>query len=186
MTTRKAEGKTYFEVVSFYGEVHAATYGMIVGPLIPCAQPFSRFKRTCPHCGYTPEPAERSTPEQVEGDLAELSPAALAAMRGAIDRADDNFVAVPYGASFVVAAAKHKQAAERKEAQYALRAAMAQWSGYQTAMGREVSEQQRRFWHRFSVDVGTAQTLNASDARALQDKIEKDIDELVNSGLYSA
>lgn len=186
MTTRKAEGKTYAEVIAEYGEVYALRHGLLAGPLIPCAQPFSRFKRTCPHCGYTPEPAERSTPEQVEGDLAELSPAALAAMRGAIDRADDNFVAVPHGASFVVAASLHKRAAERKEAQYALRAAMAQWSGYQTAMKREVSEQQRRFYHRFGVDVGTAQTLGASEANTLRERIEKDIDELVNSGLYSA
>lgn len=185
VTTRKADGRSYAELVAAMGDAAALDAGYVIGPLIPCAQPFPRFKHTCPHCGYAPAPAERGTPEQVEGDLAELSPAALAAMRGAIDRADDEFVAVPRGASFIVSARLHNLAAERKEAQSALRNAMAQWGGCQGAMGLDTREQQRKFFITFGIDVGTAQTLAVREANELYERVTKDIDGLVNSGLYS-
>ncbi len=39
-------------------------------------------------CGYYSPPAARSSPEQVDGDLTELSPEVLAALRGEIERID--------------------------------------------------------------------------------------------------
>ena len=49
---------------------------------------------------------------------------------------------------------------------------MALWGGERTAAGDTVSMAQRRFWHRYGIYVVTAQTLNARDARDLQQRIE--------------
>ena len=181
MTTIAAGGRTFMDLMHQYGEAEAMRAGFISGDRIPCGQPFSRFLSTCPHCGYKPEPAGRSSPEMVEGDLAELSPEALAALRGEIEQADSNFVAIPRGASFVIAASLNRKAQERREAQAILRATIAQWGGVHMAQGRSTSEQQRRFWHRFGVDVGTAQTLAAREAEDLRQRVQNDIDGFGNN-----
>ena len=54
----------------------------------PCASVYPRYLKTCPYCGFYPEPAERSAPEFVDGDLHELTPETLAAMRGKVADAE--------------------------------------------------------------------------------------------------
>jgi DNA repair protein RadD len=181
MTTRHAGGLTYAQVCATIGEAAGIDLGMLAGPRIPCGQPFSRFKSTCPHCGFKPEPAERSTPEQVEGVLAELSPEALAAMRGAIEQFDAGPIAIPYGATGAISGALVKRARERREAQGELREAIAQWGGWYMSRGDTTPEQQRRFYYQFKVDVGSAQLLPAREAGELLERVKKDIDRLVNS-----
>ena len=56
-----------------------------------CLQPYERIYRCCPYCGFYPEPAGRSSPELVDGDLRELDAATLAALRGDIARIDGDF-----------------------------------------------------------------------------------------------
>ncbi|WP_287278677.1 helicase-related protein [Ralstonia sp.] len=139
-----------------------------------CNKPFERVEVACPYCATVPTVAERSRPEFVDGDLQLLDPAVLAAMRGEIDRIDGDAV-VPWGAPQPAQFAARKAHAERQNAQESLRKAMAVWGGWQTAQGRGLAEAQRRFFHQFHIDVGTAQALGAREADTLAERICDDL-----------
>jgi superfamily II DNA or RNA helicase len=130
-----------------------------------CTQPYERTYVKCPHCGFYPEPAGRGTPQLVDGDLGEMSPEALAKLRGEID------APAPWHPDPIVAATLKKHHREKSLAQQQLRDAMALWGGGRTAQGDTISAAQRRFYLTYGVDVATAQTLNARDARALMERI---------------
>lgn len=134
-----------------------------------CVSAFERIYKACPYCGFEPEPTGRSTPDEVDGDLMELSPEALARIRGEID-AQPTF---PYGAGPEVIGAIKKRHREKQEAQALLREAMAIWGGQRTAAGDDIPIAQRRFYHTFGIDVATAQTLNRKDAEELLERIKK-------------
>lgn len=143
---------------------------------LQCYQPFERIYRTCPHCGFYHEPESRAAPAMVDGDLAEMSPELLARLRGEVVEADRSvdderarLVATGLHHVGVLAGAKHH--AERLETQAALRHAMALWGGQQHAAGLNDSQMQRLFFHRFGVDVMTAQTLKRAEAQALLDRL---------------
>jgi hypothetical protein len=114
-------------------------------------------------------PAERSTPAQVDGDLAELSPEALLRLRGEIDRP----LVVPYGAPPEVVGAVRKRHREAQEAQQALRGAMVEWAGrHSTATDAgTVSALQRRFYLEHGIDVLSAQALGRREADELRGRI---------------
>ena len=135
-----------------------------------CMGVYEKVYRACPYCGHVPEPGDRSSPEYVDGDLAELSPDVLARLRGEIQRID-GAVQLPMGATGVVAGAIIKRHRQRAEAQELLRDAMALWGGQMTSSGYSVHEAQRLFYHTFKVDVATAQALGRPDALALLGKI---------------
>lgn len=124
---------------------------------------------TCPYCGEVAQPAGRSAPEQVDGDLFELDAEALARMRGEVDQ-PPAFHPDPLVARSIVA--RHR---EKAEAQQALRQAMAEWAGRYSQATDEatVRELQRRFWCTYGVDVLSAQALGQADADALRARIEK-------------
>ena len=143
-----------------------------------CFTPYRAVKKECPECGHYEPPAGRSSPAMVKGDLQELDPAVLQALRDKIASVDQSREArgaelqkahVPH-AGYVRNLNAHDK---RQEAQGALRAAMAHWGGVQTAAGLTDPEIQRLFFLRFGVDVLTAQALDATDAAALQARIEK-------------
>ena len=138
---------------------------------LECLQPYDAILAACPWCG-TPRPApkQRSTPEQVDGDLYELDPAALAILRNEISRVDGN-PRIPVNADNVVENSIRKRHRERQEAQATLRVTMALWGGWQAHQGRDIPEGQRRFFREFGVDVATAQTLGATEAAALEAQI---------------
>lgn len=130
-----------------------------------CTSAYERFRVACPYCGHKPEPVGRGAPELVDGDLAEMDPAALAALRAAID-------APPaWHPDAIVTATLKKHHREKAAAQAQLRERMALWGGARTARGESISEAQRRFYLTYGVDVATAQTLNAREARELMEKI---------------
>lgn len=135
-----------------------------------CLSVYERIYRECPFCGHYPEPAGRSGPEMVDGDLAELTPEALARLRGEIDKP----LVLPYGATPEIAGAVKKRHHEKQQAQAALREAMAQWGGHRVAEGMNLSQAQRRFWLAFGVDVASAQALGRADAAALMERIAND------------
>lgn len=155
-----------------------------------CLQPYERVYSCCPYCTHKPEPAGRSAPEMVDGDLVELDPSVLRAMRGEIQRID-GAPAYPQGAAPEVVGSIKKRHWERQQAQAALRTAMAWWSGLEAARDRpDTEEQYRRFYFSFGTDVATAQTLNAKDAEELRARISNHlakfgIDASVNAGLTS-
>ncbi|OYW62721.1 MAG: hypothetical protein B7Z31_00175 [Rhodobacterales bacterium 12-65-15] len=133
-----------------------------------CLSVYERIYRECPFCGHYPEPSGRSGPEQVDGDLAELSPAALARLRGEIDKP----LVLPYGATPEIAGAIKKRNHEKQQAQAALREAMAQWGGEQVARGMSLSQAQRRFYITYGIDVASAQALGRADAATLMERIK--------------
>lgn len=136
---------------------------------IPCFFTYERFRKACPECGFAPVVTDRSAPEYVDGDLYELSPEVLAALRG---RARDIVQGAPVQmGSFGAQMGQNKAHQDRVNAQYTLRDTIALWSGWQLQLGRDDSEQFRRFFHLFGVDVATAQTLNTADAKALNAKV---------------
>ena len=137
---------------------------------LACLQPYPRTLRVCPHCGFYPEPALRSAPEYVDGDLLELDEATLAALRGEVARIDGDPV-IPWGASAIVEGAVRKNHRLRQNAQGELRNAMAWWAGLQDAQGLSESESYRRFYFKFGVDVAGAMALGSREAGELRDKI---------------
>jgi hypothetical protein len=150
---------------------------------LPCLKPYERFLPACPFCGYEPQPAGRSAPEQVDGDLTLLDAAVLHAMRQAIDMVDAPpaeeraRLAARYVPEIGIAAGVNRHV-KRQAGQTALRDMMARWGGYRYALGEDYRTTQRLFYALFGVDVMTAQTLGPADAEALRLRI----DEAVNSG----
>lgn len=141
-----------------------------------CLQPYLSVKPRCPYCGFKREPAARSAPEFVDGDLTELDPAALGDIYKQRDRIDAP-PQYPAGASPVVQNAIKNRYAERQQSQARLREAVAWWAAWQQQKGRSDAEGYRRFWHAFGIDVATAQTLGAKEAAALADKVTNKIAE---------
>lgn len=134
-----------------------------------CLAAYERLLKACPYCGnvYEPGPGGRSTPEQVDGDLMELDPAVLAAMRGERDRIDGSPPNLAHLGPIANRGAANMHLA-RQQAQTPLRAAMGLWLGWQKLLhGGTDGELQRRFFYAFGTDVMTAQTLGRPDAEAL-------------------
>lgn len=143
---------------------------------VSCFEPYERIYKECPHCGHYEEPAGRSAPAMVEGDMAEMSPELLAKLRGEIEQADrtidqERARLAATGLHHVGVMAGVKHHAERLETQGALRHAMAVWGGARKQEGMTDSQMQRLFHIRFGVDVLTAQALKRADAQALLDRI---------------
>lgn len=153
-----------------------------------CFRDYERSLPACPYCGFKPEPASRSAPEFVDGDLPELDAETLAALRGDIAKVDAAPV-IPYGASPEVVGAVRKRHWERQQAQQELRKSIAWWAGLEHAQGRSESESYRRFYLTFGTDVASAQTLSAREAGELAERVnaklaQYGIDGTVNAGAY--
>jgi ribosomal protein L32 len=141
-----------------------------------CESVYERIHRICPYCGHYPIPAIRSGPEHVDGDLEELDAATLDRMRAELAGVD-----ATTGEERARLAAKRvplvgqmagvKRHVARQEAQAGLRDAIALWAGYQRHAGRADTESYRRFYHKFGVDVLTAQTLGAKEAAELEGRV---------------
>ena len=155
--------------------------GMIPVKTCPqCTGVYEAIYKECSFCGFVPIPTQRSSPEFVDGDLHELDPATLVAMRGEIDKIDLPADVIKRkmehaGAPGIAAGGAAKQHRLRQEAQIELRDAIAWWAGYERAKGRHDSESYRRFYHTFKVDVMTAQTLGRPEAELLASKINSNI-----------
>ena len=152
-----------------------------------CTAVYERIYNACPFCGHIMTPAARSGPEQVDGDLIELGPAVLAAMRGEIEKVDMHPEAYRHELAkkytpLVGQLAGVKRHVATQEAQEALRGSIAWWAGYQRAQGRSDSESYRRFYFKFGTDVLSAQTLKASDAIELAGRVNEHLGGLASAG----
>lgn len=135
---------------------------------LPCLVVYPRTLHACPACGMVPEITNRSAPEFVDGDLYELSPDVLAALRGQVvdpHKAPPSWPGAPQGAI-------NKNHQERIIAQLALRKAISLWSGWQLHQGRDEREQMKRFYFSFGLDMMSAQALGRPEATALRERIE--------------
>jgi hypothetical protein len=144
-----------------------------VRPVTTCGQCSAVYERVfpaCPYCSHRNEPAARSAPQYVDGDLAELDAATLAAMRGDVERID-----APWqdgrAPSSVVESAMRKAHSARQSAQAELRATLERYGGWRTECGDPLAVAQRRFYLTFGVDVLSAQTLGAREASDLRDRV---------------
>lgn len=137
-----------------------------------CFAAYERVHKACPYCGHESVPAGRGRPEQVDGDLIELTPEVLAQMRGEIERIDGEPI-IPHTADEAVIRGAKAQHRRRQEAQQELRDAMGIWGGIRLAEGDTDSMMQRRFYHTFGIDVMSAQALGRPDAEELKQRIEK-------------
>lgn len=145
-----------------------------------CMAPYERTHAACPFCGWIPSPAGRTAPEFVDGDLLELDPETLAALRGEvakIDRHPDEIKRMmeKAGHAYPIAKGAANRHEERQRAQTELREAIAWWAGYQRAAGRPDSESYRRFYFSFGVDVLTAQSLGRPEAEELARRVNATI-----------
>lgn len=137
-----------------------------------CMKAYPATNRACPYCGFIPEPAGRSLPEQVDGDLMMLDAATLAKMRGAVARIDDtpqvplHLIGTPAEKAII------RNWQERQSAQADLRASIAAWAGVCHAAGDDDPTIHRRFYFRFGTDILTAQTLGVTDAKNLVERID--------------
>ena len=184
---RPLEGKKYALIIDHVGNVHR--HGLPDAPrswslerrerrskndtasIIPtrtcpqCTSAYERVYTTCPYCGFYAEPAGRSAPEFVDGDLSELTFDALERLRGSIDSPP------AWHPDSMIQATLKKHHREKAEAQAELRNRMAMWGGAATAAGDTIPMAQRRFFLKYGVDVATAQTLNAREARELMERL---------------
>lgn len=138
-----------------------------------CTRPYPKFRVTCPWCGHAPRTVSRSsTIQEVEGDLHLVSEQLIAELRNAVARIDGP-VRIPQGLTPVASRAVANNHLSRQQAQSALRQAIASWGGWRKHEGLLDREAQRLFYHRFGVDVLTAQTLGAKEALELKDRVER-------------
>lgn len=145
-----------------------------------CLAVYESYNHNCPFCGWIYVTDARGSVEQVEGDLCELSPELLAAMRGEIERIDSSPEAVGdrmrhAGAPLPAVMGAMKNHRLRQEAQVALRESIAIWAGYYKAAGISDSEAMKRFYRLFGTDVMTAQTLGRTEATELKRRIYETI-----------
>jgi DNA repair protein RadD len=141
----------------------------------PCASVYQRFLKVCPFCNFYPEPPARNLPEFVDGDLFELDPETLAAMRGKA-AVIDGPARIPGHLNLIAAAGVRKQHEARYSAQQQLRNLIALWSGWQLSLGRDDSQSYRIFYHTFGIDVLSAQALGRPEAENLAAKIQQLLD----------
>ena len=121
-------------------------------------------------------PAERSTPEQVDGDLGDLDVEGMAALLQEIRRAsmtDEEYALeqIKRGIPPIGRAADARRFRAAKHRREVLKELIAWWVGAQT--DRPLSEVHRRFYYRFDIDIGTALTLNENETDALIGRITK-------------
>lgn len=143
---------------------------------LSCTQPYLATQHACPYCGAEFIPPERKAPEQVDGDLIMLDSEALAALFAAKEKAnksDEDYKReqIARGLPPIARSAdlrRHQAAKHRREVLHNL---IGWWVGCQEAQGRDDRENQRRFYHRFGVDLISAFTLDAKATDALIDKI---------------
>lgn len=139
-----------------------------------CMRPYEAHLKICPHCKTPFVPASRATIKQVEGDVFELSPQALATLRNALD---DNLKApaVAPNAGYQIKAGAHNRFVEKVKEIQTLRTSMATWCAWANIRyGGQLSdaEQAKAFYFTFGIDVMTAQSLNRAAAESLRVKVQ--------------
>jgi superfamily II DNA or RNA helicase len=167
-------------------QIVAAGAAMYSG--VPCANAYERWRVRCPHCGFKPEPAGRSTPEQVDGNMLLVDEAYMEALRLGVAAKLEGGPKIPWNAAPAVAGRLHKVHDEHKAAIYALKNAAAWWSGLCTQQGLSDAEAHKRFYAKFGVDVFTMQTLDRAPAldlhgRVISELAKHGVDGTVNAGV---
>lgn len=146
---------------------------------IGCTQPYSKLLKICPYCDTPHIPAGKSKPEQVDGDLTELSPEFLDAMRKEISRVDESPERT--GERMRIAGAPEaawrsaiKNCRQRQDNQGVLRHTISWWAAWQRDHeGLNDSQIYRKFYLQYGIDILSAQALGSPEAKELSTKINE-------------
>lgn len=145
---------------------------MPVSICVRCFRDFEAITSTCPHCKHVQEPESRSEPKFVDGDLVEFSEELLAQLRAKIKDVDREKVYAPnHLKNTPMEGRLNRLHGEKQVAQSSLRESISLWAGIRRDKGMGDSEIYRRFFHSYKTDILSAQSLDASDAEALNIKI---------------
>lgn len=152
-----------------------------------CAGAYERIFKICPYCKHVHVPAGRSSIAHVDGDMFELPPELLAAMRGEIAKIDS----APLIASGLPELAQRAQAnrhMEKQQAQAVLREQITMWAALQRHRGHADDEIRKLFYFTFGIDIYSAMALARADAEKLTERIMKklEIDGVVRSDYAAA
>ncbi len=183
-----AKQRGMFDVAQVYtlnretSESRGKSDGIDLRPCLSCFKPYEKYRVCCPYCGYEPQIGGRGSPELVDGDLIELDPAVLAAMRGEVEKINAAPF-MPVSADAVVRRAILRNHHNRASAQKDLQHTMALWGGWQRERGLNDRESQKLFFLRYGVDVMSAQSLGMPEATALDAKIR---DEFIRNNIIEA
>lgn len=150
--------------------------GHLVDTGLPCAQPYERVFKACPHCGFFPEPISRSDPAHVDGDLELLTEEVLQELYASVRK---NVPTVEEYQSWLVAkkvpglgyTRNLKLHREHLAEIDHLKWAMSIWGGWRKQQGDNDSQMQRRFFHLFGLDVISAQGVSRTEAVDLRARI---------------
>jgi superfamily II DNA or RNA helicase len=151
-----------------------------------CSQPYEAFRLECPYCGVAPDPLERKSVEQVDGDLTALDLDALDALfdlRETANQTDEDFKRGLFS-RHVPTIGHNSQLNRFKATKYrrdVLRNLIGWWVGAQPDE-RKTAEIQKRFYSRFGVDMLTAETLGLKETDELIEKVAKRFDRDVVTG----
>lgn len=116
-----------------------------------CALVFESWEKTCPFCGYKPVPEKRTEPKFVEGDLTELPPEVLKALREEVE--ESTSTAIPYGASEGLKAKRNRDIQERLSLIKETKQEIDAWAGRQMATGLSLSATYMKFYKVFNIDA---------------------------------
>lgn len=145
-----------------------------------CFQLYERHLVVCPHCGHEPEPAGRSKPEEVDGDLEELTQDAIDQLYGPVKAANEpvanlmNRMTMAGAPSIAVNSAAKNQK-RKQDVQKELREVMAMWGGLQKSRGLNKREAHKMFYLKFNIDVVSAQALGYREAVELIMKVGEEL-----------
>lgn len=141
---------------------------------LECKQPYESYLIACPYCGSVPTVTNRSSPELVEGDLVELDPMVLKALRREADKVVGPF-RPPVGIDAHVLKAIARKHHDRYRGQMSLRHWLMVWGGWQKHRGLSEREAQKLFFIRYGIDVMSAQGLGATEAEKLEANIRAEL-----------
>lgn len=139
-----------------------------------CAGVYERIYTTCPYCGHAHEPAGRSSPEQVDGDLIEMDPFVSASMWKEVARIDGPCYP-PQHLDAMARRGVQNAHHERQQAQAALRETMNLWAGWKNKLGHDMSQAYRLFYFRYGMTVPEAMVLGAREAGEMQARVQEEL-----------
>ena len=138
-----------------------------------CLMPYEAYKTACPHCGEQWIPASRAGPREVDGDLEELDPQFLAAMRGQTFNIDSQ-PKVPYGSDGPVQKRLENIHKEVTAKQIELRQTVSVWAGLMKhGQGMTDREINKLFYLNWRMTILDAMSLRAGDASKLNNVIRR-------------
>lgn len=139
-----------------------------------CSRSYEAHLTACPYCHTVPEPVKRSTPRDVDGNIYELTPEALAALRNAVE---ENHRPPQAMRNYQHHAHNINLFNEKTAALRDLREAAAVWcAAFNLREGRgrlSDIEQAKAFYFKFGVDVMSIMAYDHQTARALLGRINE-------------